>query len=138
MPDIFVPLDSSRYNQLFSNLVRKGVFNGYVNDYLNDNRKSLNKKYPSFKEFNSTFSISDEEFNVFLKDAEKEKIEISEEEIALNGDFYKLQIKAMMARNLYETGDYFHVMSPMDNEIKKALEVMGEEEAFIRLGIPAY
>jgi len=138
MPDIFVPLDSSRYNQLFSNLVRKGVFNSYVNDYLNDNRKSLKKKYPTFKEFNSSFSISDEEFDVFIKNAGKEEIEIGEKELSLNGDFYKLQIKAMMARNLYETGDYFEVLSPMDNEINKALEVMGEEEAFIRLGIPSY
>jgi len=136
MPDIFVPLDSSRYNQLYSNLIRKGVFNGFVNDYLNDNRKSMNKKYPTFEKFNSDFSISENEFNVFLKDAEKEKIDIGEEEIELNSDFYKLQLKAMMARNLYGISDYFRVLAPIDNEINKALEVMGEDEAFIRLGMP--
>jgi carboxyl-terminal processing protease len=138
MPDIFVPLDSSRYNQLYSNLIRKGVFNGFVNDYLNDNRKALNKKYPAFKDFNANFSISTEEFDVFINNAKKEDINISDEDLSLNGDFYKLQIKAMMARNLYETGSYFEVLSPIDNEIKKALEVMGEEEAFQRMGIPSY
>lgn len=138
MPDIFVPLDSSRYNQLYSNLIRKGVFNVFVNDYLNDNRKSLNKKYPTFDKFNSDFFISDEEFKVFLKDAEKEEVEVSSKELDLNGDFYKLQIKALMARNLYGVSDYFKVLAPSDNEINKALEVLGEDEAFIRIGIPTY
>ena len=33
----------TRFNSLYSDLVRKGIFNAYVNDYLDENRKSLNK-----------------------------------------------------------------------------------------------
>ena len=38
MPDIFVPFDSTRYNKVFSALIRKGVFNAFVNEYLDKNR----------------------------------------------------------------------------------------------------
>lgn len=138
MPDIFVPLDSTRYSELFSQFIRKGVFNTYVNDYLGDNRKTLLKKFPDMKAFKTNFSISDEDFEVFLKDAGKEAIEIKSEELAPNRDFYKLQIKALMARNLYTPAAYFEILAPVDNEINKALEVMGEEEAFQRMGIPTF
>jgi len=44
MPDIFVPWDSTRYDAMYSTLIRKGVFNAFVNDYLDKNRKHLLKK----------------------------------------------------------------------------------------------
>lgn len=130
MPDIFVPLDSARYNELYSQFIRKGIFNSYVNDYLDKNRVELLNKYSDFDKYNDSFSLSDDDFSNFLNLAKEKDIDIEDPEITPNVDFIKLQIKALMARNLYETSDYFETLFPMDKEIKKALEVINDTKRF--------
>ena len=133
MPDIFIPWDSTRYNDVFAALVRKGVFNSFVNEYLNDNRKTLSKKYKSFDDFNESFELPESDFEVFMAKAIEEKIELETEQFESNISFIKLQIKALLSRNLYETGSYFEVLSPWDREIKKALKVIEEDAKFANL-----
>lgn len=130
MPDIFVPLDSIRFNDLYSALIRKGVVNRFVNEFMDDNRKSLVKKYPEFKKFNKVFKLEDDDFADFLKIAEEEDIEVKSEELDPNIDFLKLQLKALIARSIFEAGTYFEVLSPMDHEINKALEVLNKDKMF--------
>ncbi len=48
MPDIFIPLDTTKYSSLFNEIVRKGVFGSFAVDYLENNRESLLKQYPKF------------------------------------------------------------------------------------------
>jgi carboxyl-terminal processing protease len=133
MPDIFVPWDSTRYNDVFASLVRKGVFNGFVNDYLNDKRKALKRKYFTFEDYKLGFELSESEFKVFMAKAEKEEIDIESEQFTSKIDFIKLQIKALLARNLYETGSYFEVLSPWDREIARALKAIDDGKSFSEL-----
>ncbi len=130
MPDIFVPLDSIRYNELFSQFIRKGIFNTYVNDYLDKNRVDLLNKYSDFDKYNDSFSLSDDDFNNFLELAKDKDVAVEDSELNPNIDFIKMQLKALMARNLYETSDYFEVLFPMDKEIKTALEVINDKKRF--------
>lgn len=133
MPDIFVPFDSARYNELYSDLIRKGVFNGFVNDYLDAHRNELNRKYKNFKQFNRSFSISQVDFSKFLDDA-KSKLDKKEIDPGDNTDFFKLQLKAMIARNMYDVGAYFEVLWPDDAEINRALQVLSDNMAYQSFG----
>lgn len=130
MSDIFVPLDSLRYTDSYSALIRKGVVNGYVNDFLDNNRQSITEKYSNFDDFNKGFNLSNDDFSEFLKRAGDEDIELSDEELAYNELFMKTQLKALIARNIFETGDYFEVLSPLDPEIQKALEVIHDKKTY--------
>lgn len=133
MPDIFVPLDSIRFNDLYSALIRKGVINSFVNEFMDENRESLLNKYPEFKDFNEDFMLDDNDFAEFLKIAEEEEVEVKSEELDPNIDFIKLQLKALIARSIFETGTYFEVLSTMDHEIEKALEVLEKDKMFSQL-----
>ena len=135
MPDIFVPFDSARFNDLYSSFIRKGIVNRFVNECLDENRKSLLNEYIDFKSFNAKFAITEKDFEKFLSMAEEEEIEVKSEDLDHNVDFVKLQLKALIARNIFENGDYFEVISGMDHEIEKAMEVMNDEKAFGRLMI---
>jgi len=53
----------------------------------------------------------------------------------MNEFFVKLQLKALIARNLYEMGSYFEVLAPYDHEIIKALEVIKEETTYGSFGL---
>ncbi|PLW93848.1 MAG: peptidase S41 [Marinilabiliales bacterium] len=135
MPDIFVPFDTLRYNRLLTSLIRKGVINSFVNEYLDDNRKLLLKKYPDFDKYNDSFQFSDAAYNEFIELGEKEKVLTEENKSDLNESFVRLQLKALIARNLYETGSYFEVLAPTDHEINKALELIKEETTYESFGL---
>ena len=134
MPDIFIPWDSTRYNELYSDLIRKGIFNSFVNDYLDANRQKLNKKYKDFQDFNQNFEVTQEEFDDFIARAKKQ-IEVNEEQLDPNIDYLKLQIKALIARNLYDTNDYFEVIWPQDDDIKKAIETFNNDKVYRSYGL---
>jgi carboxyl-terminal processing protease len=135
MPDVFVPFDSTRYNQLYSSLIRKGIFNAFVNEYLDKNRKKLLKNYPEINDFKNSFVLEDDDFADFIAKAEKEEVLTEENRENMDESFIRLQIKALMARNLYDTGAYFEVLSPADHEINKALEALKDEKKFRDLGL---
>lgn len=135
MPDIFIPWDSTRFDALYASFVIRGVFNTFVNDYLNKNRQKLNSKFPYFELFLNRFSISKAMFSEFLDDAKKAKVDINPKELNPNISFIKLQIKALIARDLYDENAYFAVISPVDAAIKKSLQLMDNSTVFDKLKI---
>ncbi len=74
MPDIFVPLDSTRYSTLYNEIIRKGIFGNYVSGYLENNRESLKKQYPEYKDFESRYTISETQYQEFMQFAKKEGV----------------------------------------------------------------
>jgi carboxyl-terminal processing protease len=130
MPDVFVPWDSTRYNDLYTDLIRKGVYNEFVNTYLDQNRSKLIKQYKTKDAFIKKFEVTDKIFDDLLNLAKKKKVEIKESELKPNEDFYKLQLKALIGRNLFDQSTYFEILFPMDEGISKALELMDNQDAF--------
>ncbi len=74
MPDIFVPLDTTKYSTLYNEIVRKGVFGSFVADYMDKNREPLKKQYPTFEAFKDNYVITDAFYNEFMQYAKKEGI----------------------------------------------------------------
>lgn len=77
MPDIFVPLDTTRYSTLYNEIVRKGIFGSYTSDYLEGNREKLKNQYPTFEDFEKNFEVSDAQYVEFMEFAKKEGIKDS-------------------------------------------------------------
>ncbi len=130
MSDIFIPLDSTRYNKLYSSLIRKGVINGFVNDYLDKNRKKLSSEFSNFNAYNKGFIVDENDFLKFVDLAKEKEVEFTDEEISPNVEFIKVQLKALIGRNLFDVGDYFEVIYPFDPEIMKALEVIHDDSLY--------
>ena len=74
MPDIFIPLDTTKYSTLFNEIVRKGVFGNFTMDYLEGDRESLLKQYPKFEDFQKNYQISDEFYKKFMDFAKEEGV----------------------------------------------------------------
>ncbi|MCR4680095.1 MAG: PDZ domain-containing protein [Bacteroidales bacterium] len=74
MPDIFVPLDTTKYSTLYNEIVRKGVFGSFVADYIDENRESLKQQYPRFEDFQQRYVITDDFYNKFMQYAKKEGV----------------------------------------------------------------
>ena len=66
-----------------------------------------------------------------LKAAAKEaKVEWDDEQFARSEKFILLQMKALIARNVWETQQYYQVMASVDPGIQKALEVLSSEKTY--------
>lgn len=134
MPDVFVPLDSTRFSDYYSDLVRTGIFNTFTLNYLEKNRNKLVEKYPDFEAFDKNFKVTTEMFDDFLALALEKKVERK----ADDKYFYpvadlKTQIKAMIARNLWDTNAYFRIINPLDKELKVAVDLIQDGSMFTDL-----
>ncbi len=74
MPDIFVPLDTTKYSTLYNEIVRKGVFGSFVANYMDQNREILKKQYPAFENFKDKYVITDDFYKEFMEYAKKEGV----------------------------------------------------------------
>jgi carboxyl-terminal processing protease len=74
MPDIFIPLDTSRYSSFFMEMLRKGVFIGFTVDYMEQNKENLKAQYPTIEEFKDNFNVSEILWQELMDYAKKEGI----------------------------------------------------------------
>jgi len=134
MPDVFIPIDSTRFSDYYTDLVRKGVFNEFTMSYLDKNRTELLQSYPGLDEFIASFEVTDEMFADFSENAEKLKVTRSEEDKYYYPDEdLKVQIKALLARNLWDTNAYFKVISALDKELSTAIDLLKDGSSFSEL-----
>ena len=76
MPDIFVPLDTTRYTDYHREIVARGVLNKITAQYIDKNRAELKKKYATFDKFKKSFEVDDILLEQLKAAADKEKIEV--------------------------------------------------------------
>lgn len=74
MPDIFVPLDTTKYSTLYNEILRKGVFGSFVANFMEDNRDNLRKQYPTFADFQKNYVITDDFYREFMDYARQEGV----------------------------------------------------------------
>lgn len=130
MPDIFVPFDSTQYTDYYSNLIRKGVFNRFTLEYANKERNKIKKNYPRFEQFKTGFQVTDNIMNDFMAMARNEKVEWNEAQFKLSESLIRQQIKALIARNIWDMNAYWEITSETDETVLKALEVLRSDGFF--------
>ncbi|NEW83308.1 MAG: S41 family peptidase [Mariniphaga sp.] len=130
MPDIFIPMDTSMYYRYFNNLVRKNVLFPFVVGYIDKNRDQLKAKYKSIADFKDNFRVTDTMLDQLIEAGEKEGIKKDEESLKISGAIISRQIKALIARDLYDTGAYYLIMIEDDKEVEKAIEVLSDQKVF--------
>ena len=128
MPDFFVPIDTTLYTDYHRDLVAKGVIIRSTTGYIEQHRQELKKKYKDFKAFDKKFEIDDDFMNEVLALAEKEKIAFNEEQYERSLPLLKTQLKALIARDLWDMSEYFQVMNTTDRTVQQALKVLNEGE----------
>ena len=74
MPDVFIPIDTVRISDYYWKLHRNNIFNQFVLNYLEKNRESVLKEYPTFEYFNANFKIDETMWNNFYNFAKQEGV----------------------------------------------------------------
>jgi carboxyl-terminal processing protease len=109
MPDIFVPWDSTEYTDLYAELIRTGVINDIVLEYVEENRSKLKETYPDIHRFKD-FVLPASVISSMRKMADERQVVWSDKEYDLSATLIQSQLKALIARNLFDISAYFQVI----------------------------
>lgn len=126
MPDFFVPLDTTQYSSYHRQLAAKGIIINQTIKYVDQNRKKLHKLYKSFDRFEADFNVPDELLQEVYSEGEKEKVKLKDEEERRNSEpLIKVQLKALIARDLWDMSEYYKIMNGVNHVVTKAVELLG-------------
>ena len=125
MPDYFVPLDTMQYTSLHRKLAAKSIIINANLKYVDNNRDMLKKKYPTFDQFRAKFEVPQSMIDDILKEGEKQKIKPKNEaELKQTIPFLKMQLKALVARDIWDMSEYFAIANETNDIVKKAVGLM--------------
>lgn len=128
MPDYFVPLDTTQYTKFHRQLAAKSVIINANLRYVDNHRKQLRKQYPTFESFRNDFVVPQKLVDDIVAEAEKEKVKPKDdEELQLTIPRLKLQLKALIARDLWDMSEYFAIINEGSDIVNKALEIIEKE-----------
>lgn len=125
MPDYYVPLDTTKYTRFHRELsARSYIINASLR-YVDQHRKQLKKKYTTFSRFKQSFEIPQSVTDAILAEAEKQNIKPKDDaELQQTLPYLRLQLKALVARDLWETSQYFDIINETNDIVRRALELM--------------
>lgn len=125
MPDEFVPLDTMQYTRLHRMLAAKSVIINANLKYVDQNRNALHAKYKSFSDFNKGYEVPQSLIDSVIADGEKQGVKPKDDaELQATLPMLRLQLKALIARNLWELSDYFAVINESNHIVKRALQMI--------------
>jgi len=135
MPDVFIPLDTLQFTNYHRQLVMRGIMNRTIIQYIERNRAELQRNYPTFEIFRDNFETGDAFIQLLIENGEAADIPYNAEQMERSRNLIKLQIKARIARDLWDTNEYFQIMDRENAALQRAVEILrtpGEFERILR------
>ena len=128
MPDVFVPLDTTLVTTYMRNLAAKGIVISANLRYVDNNRKQLKKRYPDFQSFLNGFEVPRTLIDEIVAEGKKQKVEPRDEaEMKRTLPYMRTQLKALVARDLWNMSEYFQIINSLNPILQKALEQNGSK-----------
>jgi carboxyl-terminal processing protease len=124
MPDIYIPMDTSKYSSYSGALNRKDVIFQFITAYMDKNRATLKERNNTADYFKQSYNVSDELFNDMVAFGEKSGVPKDAEGIKISKNYMKQYIKALIARDLFGYSAYYSIMNEGDHVYEKAVEVL--------------
>ena len=123
MPDHFVPLDTTTYTNFHRQLSARSFIINTNLRYVDANRKALQKRFSDFNDFKQNYEFPQEEIDRMVADAAKQNLKPKDdEELEKSMPRLKLQLKALVARDLWDMSEYFAIINEESEIVKKGIE----------------
>ncbi len=127
MPDEYIPLDTTIYTRFHRELAAKSIVLQQNLRYVDNHRKQLKKAWPSFAAFKQNYQVPQSLIDAILKEGEKQNIKPKDEaELQKTLPYLRLQLKALIARDIWDMSEYFSIFNEENEMVKRALEVLAK------------
>ncbi|MCM1346870.1 MAG: S41 family peptidase [Bacteroides sp.] len=127
MPDVYVPLDTTQYTKLHRELSAKSCIINTTLKYIDKNRNKLKKTYSDFATFQTKFSVPEEMVSLLLDYAKKADIKYDDTTLQEALPLVKLQLKALLARDLWDISEYYQIMNTNSDIYLEGLKTLSKE-----------
>lgn len=125
MPDDFVSLDTLHFTSFHRKLMAKSIIINAHLRYFDQHRKRLKALYKSFDDFNSRYEVPAEELDSILAEGERLDIKPADaEERRRTLDYIRIQLKGLVARDLWNVSEYFQVVNEKSDIVNRALHIL--------------
>ena len=128
MPDYFVPLDTMSYTKYHRELTAKGAIVATNLTVIDRYRKDYEKRYPDFKTYNKHFEVDDTVLDILRAEADKAGVKHDEELYQASLPLIKVQLKALIARDLWDMTQFYEIFNHTDETVMKGLEIIQDKE----------
>jgi carboxyl-terminal processing protease len=129
MPDYFIPIDTTRITDYYRDIIRKGILNKFVLDYVDNNRNDFKVKYPDFQTFKSAFDVTNSLIEQLTSYAEKEGLKTNTAQLETSRNDISKLIKAYVARDLWNSNEFYEIINQDDLIVLKAIDIMKNWDA---------
>lgn len=130
MPDYFVPVDTTSGTMLHANLNARGVINRAAIAEVDNRRAELLEKFSNVDSFSAGYQVSDEIENRIQTLAKEEDIEWNQEEYARSRSLISLQLKALIARDLYNSSAFYRIINEENDIFQEGLEIISDSRRY--------
>ena len=130
MPDLFIPLDTSYYTNYYRDLVRLGILNQFVLNYVDQNRNELLKRYPDILVFKSGFEMDQELMKQLTVYAAEEGLPENPSELSVSGKQIQTLARGYIARDLWSTSEFYQIVNEDDNKFQAALSIIKDWDLY--------
>lgn len=133
MPDVFVPIDTTIATPLHRQLIAKGVINRITIQEVDNNRKQLLQSFPDVDAFKKNYTIPSILIEKIKETAQKEDIKWDDKDFEKSQKFILTQMKALIARDLYDASAFYRIINDIDDIFSKGLEVINNDALYNKL-----
>ena len=125
MPDYFVPLDTTKYTKMHRQLAAKNYVIQNSLKYIDAHRKELKSNYKDFDKFLKEYEVPQTLVDTIIAEGKKDKIEPKNEaELAQTKRYLAIQLKALVARDLWDMSQYFQVWNETNEIVQRAVQLL--------------
>ena len=128
MPDYFVALDTTLYTRFHRAMQAKGLVINSNLRYVDSHRSELKERYATFADYQQTFETPETMIDELVEEAEKQNIKPENKaELKKTLPYLKLQLKALIARDLWGMDEYFAIMNEQNPIVQEAVRLVEQE-----------
>lgn len=124
MPDVFVPLDTTQFTALHRQIVARSLVINTTLRYVDEHRAELKARYTSFDDFARNYKVPQAMTDSIFAEAERLKLKpFSKEECDKTLPMLSVQLKALIARDIWDMNEYYRIMNEQNRIVAKAVEI---------------
>lgn len=127
MPDFFVPLDTLQYTRFHRQLSAKSIVINQNLRFIDNNRKKLKSRYANYEQFRKEYEVPQSLIDSIIAEGEKQKVKPKDDdELQRTIPYLRNQLKALIARDLWDMSEYFQIANDKNHIYQKGLQVICE------------
>ncbi|MBR1446810.1 MAG: peptidase S41, partial [Alloprevotella sp.] len=128
MPDIFVPLDTTRLTKFYTALRRNNLINDHSLHFIDQHRKQIKAEWTDVNDFISRYEVPAALTDSLLAEAERKGIRPADEaELQKTLPDLRFTLKSLIIYDIWDRNEYVLFVNRRSDIYRRALKVLGGE-----------